>query len=293
VASYFNDTKRLQKLANHPVQGIVSKAEIHTETPKRKYDTQIELDCSIDTERQQTQTDRPPQSLKSLFKLFFKFYNTRKLDDVSQSERELVCCVRSLDNPESKAVGCKAPETKSTDTKALKSKTPDLSGSTHRRKLWLVKGQPCIEISREELAGFALVLGIPLTMDNDNEAAVTTICGTGPFGVHIRGRIVGLDWRLHLTLQHKQVTHRPSEGSGYSTLFAKHIACGCIPFSQSLSWTDTIFVDEPAFKAIRNSAYKIVPHESVGIDPALRYLSRLPAARGLSVYHVQGIEVCI
>lgn len=92
------------------------------------------------------------------------------------------------------------------------------------RTLWLVDGKPCIEMSREELAGLALSLGIPLIKRQDG-----SISGTGPFGTHINLVRHVTHWRLRLTHQHRQFDHEAQYGSGYATLYAKHAACDCLP----------------------------------------------------------------
>lgn len=104
------------------------------------------------------------------------------------------------------------------------------------RPLRLVDGKLCIEVSSEEVAGLALSLGIPLLNRRDS-----SISGTGPFGTHL---IVARDithWKLRLTRltrlmhHHRQIDNDVQYGSGYSTLFAKHMACNCLPLDLSRS----------------------------------------------------------
>lgn len=92
------------------------------------------------------------------------------------------------------------------------------------RPLWLIEGKPCIEMAREELAGLALTLGIPLRRHSDG-----SFSGTGPFGSHLSLARHICHWRLRLTHQHRQFDHEAQHGSGYSTLSAKHMACDCLP----------------------------------------------------------------
>jgi hypothetical protein len=116
----------------------------------------------------------------------------------------LVCCVLPLELPTSK-----------------QDKTLDLPDI---RPLWIIDRKPCIEMSREELAGLALALGISLIKHKDE-----SMSGTGPFGVHLNLVRDVTHWRLRLTHQHRQMDHEEQLGSGYSILFAKCIACGCLP----------------------------------------------------------------
>ena len=95
------------------------------------------------------------------------------------------------------------------------------------RSLWIVNAKPCIEVSREELAGLALALGVRLSKETDG-----SFSGSGPFGTHIRVvRDVNhwQEWRLRLSHQQRHLGREPLNGSGYSTLFAKYIAGDCLP----------------------------------------------------------------
>ena len=92
------------------------------------------------------------------------------------------------------------------------------------RPLWLVDKQPCIEMSREELAGFALSIGTPLVKHRDG-----SMSGTGPFGAHLSLSRINNYWKLQLTHQHRQLDHEMQYGSGYTTLLAKHLACNSLP----------------------------------------------------------------
>jgi len=124
----------------------------------------------------------------------------------------MVCCVLPLETIRSEAES----------TSVLADLTlPDL------RSLWIVNAKPCIEVSREELAGLALALGIRLSKQTNG-----SFSGFGPFGTHIRVvRDVNhwQEWRLRLSHQQRQLGREPLNGSGYSTLFAKYIAGDCLP----------------------------------------------------------------
>ncbi|KAN0095983.1 hypothetical protein V8E51_014788 [Hyaloscypha variabilis] len=107
----------------------------------------------------------------------------------------MVCCVLPLETARSEAGS----------TSVLADLTlPDL------RSLWIVNAKPCIEVSREELAGLALALGVCLSKETDG-----SFSGSGPFGTHIRVQ--------------RHMGREPLNGSGYSTLFAKYIAGDCLP----------------------------------------------------------------
>lgn len=137
-----------------------------------------------------------------------------------------------------------------------------------------VEQKPCIEVSREELAGLALALGMRLTMH--------TIKGRGPFGVSLTGKLTDLQWRLHVSHEHR-CEDQPTKGSGYSILFAKHIACGSLPFMHSKDLTHCICVNESVLRVVKKGG-KITPYMPQRHPPSLDYLIALPAARKLLIY---------
>jgi hypothetical protein len=69
-----------------------------------------------------------------------------------------------------------------------------------------------------------LTLGISLVKHSDE-----SMSGTGPFGTHLSLIHHYNHWRLQLTDQHRQLDHEAQYGSGYSTLFARHVACNSLP----------------------------------------------------------------
>jgi len=157
------------------------------------------------------------------------------------------------------------------------------------RPLWIVNSIPCIETSREELAGLALVMGINLVKDNEN-----SVSGIGPFGIHLNAKSNFLDWGLRLTYQHRQPDHEASKGSGYSTLFAKHMACDSLPFKLSEGCVHSIYVNSSLLEIIRGAQAdqlaqlgQISKASDYVLDATLKYLYRLPTAHDFAIYGVQ------
>ena len=94
-----------------------------------------------------------------------------------------------------------------------------------------------------------------------------------------------MQWRLNLTHQYRQQNHRAAKGSGYSILFAKHLACGSIPFAESDGLIDCISVDDSVRDAIMRDA--CIKECEPGRPPTslkCSYLSLLPAAHRLRIY---------
>jgi len=177
------------------------------------------------------------------------------------------------------------------------------------RPLWLVDNKPCIETSREELAGLALIMGVNLVKSSDD-----SVSGTGPFGIHLnaaKSKDNVMNWQLHLTHQYRQPDHEASKGSGYSTLFAKHMACDSLPFKcvvvdddgliysgeggyihrctehmgtdRTTKWSEgcinSIYVDQSLLQIIKDRKVN-KPWEQSNLESTStqKYLSRLPTA---------------
>ncbi len=93
--------------------------------------------------------------------------------------------------------------------------------------MWIFDSKPCVELFAEELTALTFILSIPL---HDKYSSREP----GAFGTVFASRKA-----VHynsVRLAHSRWDHGDhlGGGSGYSTIFAKHMACGCIPFGQSL-----------------------------------------------------------
>lgn len=102
------------------------------------------------------------------------------------------------------------------------------------RPIWIHDGHPCIPVPMQQLAGFCLVFGINLHQDNH------TLSGAGAFGLRITISPHNEFNSIHLTQARRPSKQQPAKGNGYSVLFAKLLACGCLPFAQTSSWTKSI-----------------------------------------------------
>lgn len=151
--------------------------------------------------------------------------------------------------------------------------------------VWMMKRRPCLEISREELAALALILGTPLLVNDYTQ----NIRGVGPFGI-------GLDviqdngvWKLELTHGPRIARHAPSRGSGYSVLFAKHLAFGSLPFADSSYWVRSVYVNKDVLKTIKEERC-IKDGKSFGGRP-LQILRSLPGAKQIDAFYHDGDPV--
>lgn len=186
--------------------------------------------------------------------------------------KKLVKCVRDLGRCERKELALTLPR----DTPAQW-----LPHWGDLRQPQVMDQKPCIEVSQQELAGLALALGMCLSMEDSH-----TIEGTGPFGICLRGQRRDTEWRVHVTHQIREPDQKASKGSGYSILFAKHMACGSLPFGQSESLIHSVFVDESVLAGIKQGLH--ISYREFQPAPALiKYLSHLPSARRLRIYGTQ------
>ena len=144
------------------------------------------------------------------------------------------------------------------------------------RKVSVRQGQPYIEVAAEELAALSFVLGIPIALGDSSES--TDLESFGAFGISLRSHR-SPDGVHHLRFDYRQrdILQQPSKGSGYSTIFAKNLACGSLPFAQDDNATHTIFVNQAAVKSLRRGLSTANATVNV-LTPQTEYLSRLPSS---------------
>ena len=147
------------------------------------------------------------------------------------------------------------------------------------RPTWLVANKPSIMVSREELAALALILGMRLHW----HPYAPSLVGIGAFGTSLRVVQENGAWRLHLMQATRIPRHGRSPGSGYTTVMAKHIACGSLPFADASMWVRSVFVTEKVLAGIRTGG-SIKDVRCFG-GRALEYLRRLPAAKQIDAFY--------
>ena len=143
----------------------------------------------------------------------------------------------------------------------------------------LIGDKPCIATSREELAGLALILGMRLKW----HAYAASLGGVGAFATSLRAGQANGTWRLHLMQATRIPRHFRSPGSGYTTLMAKHIACGSLPFADTSKWVRSVFVTDKVLAGIRDGG-SVKDVQSFG-GHALEYLRRLPGAKQIDAFY--------
>jgi hypothetical protein len=140
-------------------------------------------------------------------------------------------------------------------------------------------GKPCIEISREELLALSLTLGITLYINDFTQ----NVRGLGPFGTGLNIVQDNGEWKLEMVHGARLPRHRASKGSGYTPLFAKHIAFGSLPFADAKNWVRSVFVNDGVLEAIKRGD-SIIDGRSFGGRP-LQILKRLPGSKSIDAYY--------
>ncbi|KAF2179055.1 hypothetical protein K469DRAFT_476162, partial [Zopfia rhizophila CBS 207.26] len=150
-------------------------------------------------------------------------------------------------------------------------------------------GRTTITVTHDELAVLSLFLGATLTLtqstigQNLSQQAPSdkrpSFHGVGAFGISIHGSVSEEgQYHIHLTRQKRNIAERPSRGSGYSTLFAKHLALGSMPFSQDDDSINSILITPETLDAVKSGA-RLHLQKLETTTKASSYLATLPASK--------------
>jgi len=163
-----------------------------------------------------------------------------------------------------------------------------LSWGSNAQPAQHLEGNPGIKATPAELAALAIILGCPPTELKVSKGVAKNgnsfSSGKGAFGISISGSMTE-DGTYHISLkQHRRNTSRlPARGSGYSTQFAKHMACGSLPYSRDKTNINSIFITTETLEAVKmGTSLQIRPLDLQ--SPASYCLLSLPASRRSSFY---------
>ncbi|KAJ4378974.1 hypothetical protein N0V86_005851 [Didymella sp. IMI 355093] len=160
---------------------------------------------------------------------------------------------------------------------------------------WMKDGRPAechdgrmsVRLTSEELAALSLILGSSITSIS-SDAEVTATADKGAFGLSIWSHSTD-SGRYSVSLrQHKRsVSQMPSSGSGHSPLFAKHLACGSLPFSQDGKSLNSLLITDETLDVVRSGLPLTMRKRSQQSHQA-RFLATLPASRNLALHSLEG-----
>jgi hypothetical protein len=144
------------------------------------------------------------------------------------------------------------------------------------KDIWIHAGHPSLEISKEELVAMSFIIGIQLNIHNSEFLPN----GYGPYGMTITSDKVN---RVStFSIMHGHRVKKPALGSGYSTLYAKHMACGCLPFAQrdteSGPQTDTIPITDAIIEHLKKGGSLSDQNPDERLSASSILLCRLPGS---------------
>ncbi|XPS67756.1 hypothetical protein M3J07_000054 [Ascochyta lentis] len=158
------------------------------------------------------------------------------------------------------------------------------------QRTWMKDGRPAerhdgrmgVRLTSAELVTLSVLLGSSVISTTS-----TAPFEKGAFGITIWCTPVN-DGRYQVSLrQHKRsLSQQPPSGSGHSPLFAKHFACGSLPFTQDAKSISSILITDDSFEAVRSGAPLTIRKRSQQISQA-RLLSTLPSSRELAFHTVE------
>ncbi|KAH7411927.1 hypothetical protein DE146DRAFT_641762 [Phaeosphaeria sp. MPI-PUGE-AT-0046c] len=140
-------------------------------------------------------------------------------------------------------------------------------------------GSISVKMTVAELAALSVLLGSPLTMAGDTDDVPAASKGAFNISIHVsQGEYARITLRQHK----RSKSHLPARGSCCSTLAAKHLAAGFLPFRQDERYIHTVRIDEESLRLLQ-AGTPIKFSISSGSKQA-QWLASLPTARELSLY---------
>jgi len=162
-----------------------------------------------------------------------------------------------------------------------------LSWTIDLQPLWIHGDAPCIEVSEDELGGLALAMGITLKLDDKDSLP----SGPSAFGASLTSTSDGSMTKLKFAFGLWQQRWYWA-GSGYQTMFARFMACSCLPFArepanfkifEEVGTTNetvhAVEVTSDVVEGIKNGDHiSVGPRGCSYSSPASEYLDRLPSS---------------
>ena len=177
--------------------------------------------------------------------------------------RQLVRCIRPLDR-----------QKRTTVPSGMESRV----AACEMEKPWLLHGSLCVSVSASETVALATILGMPLEINDYTQK----IRGIGAFGSSLGIGGKSPPPKIELSFRPHWADPVPPCSSGYTTVMAKSIAFGCVPFAENDYWVNAIYVSEDVLSAIKTGR-AIADIAGYG-GTSMQYLWQLPAAKGVSAY---------
>ncbi|RYN77182.1 hypothetical protein AA0120_g11553 [Alternaria tenuissima] len=151
------------------------------------------------------------------------------------------------------------------------------------QRSWMKEGQTAtyedgrmsVKITSGELASLSIILGSQLSTGSDTDALLEP----SAYGISIAiTPMTNAKHQVTLTQQRRSRSQRHASGSSVSTLFAKHLAAGSLPYSQDKIGVNSILITEEAFEALQAGA-SLYTHPYVARTAQSKFLASLPSSR--------------
>ncbi|EOA88415.1 uncharacterized protein SETTUDRAFT_129233 [Exserohilum turcica Et28A] len=162
---------------------------------------------------------------------------------------------------------------------------------THQtaNKSWMKDGQTAkyqgdrmrIKVTAAELTALAVILGSEPNKNIGTDRAFTDM---GAYGICITPtRTQGSKYHITLTQNKLSRSQRHALGSGVSTIFAKHLAAGSLPYRQDKLGVHSILITEDTFDTIQAGTL-LGPEPSATQTQQSKFLTSLPNSTELKFY---------
>ncbi|KAH6621481.1 hypothetical protein B0J18DRAFT_227910 [Chaetomium sp. MPI-SDFR-AT-0129] len=153
------------------------------------------------------------------------------------------------------------------------------TGFSRLTPTFIIRDKACLGVTREELAALILIMGVTLP----KLETYTYVWGVGGFGLSVDISHTDAAWCIRIFQGLRLVRHAPSMGSGYTTLMAKHLACGSVPFAKTQSWILSVYLTDQVLDALKAGSY-VIDKRAFGGD-SLEFLRRLPGDKLVDAFY--------
>ncbi|KAF3034902.1 hypothetical protein E8E12_005122 [Didymella heteroderae] len=160
---------------------------------------------------------------------------------------------------------------------------------------WMKDGRPAeyhdgrmsVRLTTAELATLSLILGSSIKSITEDAEGTTASPDKGAFGLSIRTTTTNDGRHLVSLRQHKRsASQMPSSGSGHSSLFAKHLGCGSLPFSQDGKSTNSFLITSDTLDAVKAGMTLTMRKRSQQTSQA-QFLATLPSSCDLAFHSLE------
>ncbi|KAK4142032.1 uncharacterized protein C8A04DRAFT_38679 [Dichotomopilus funicola] len=153
------------------------------------------------------------------------------------------------------------------------------TGLSRLTPTFIIRDKACIGVTREELAALIIIMGVAIP----KLETFAYVWGVGGFGLSVDISHTDAAWCISIFQGLRLVRHAPSMGSGYTTLMAKHLACGSVPFAKNRSWILSVYLTDQVLDALKSGSC-VIDKRAFGGD-SLEFLRRLPGDKLVDAFY--------